>query len=106
MFGLRGNPAHHPGEIRLADVHPDLPTDATELARFWVTSERSFVAVGFQKAWSPELLGSLVVECLHNAADALSTVKEGSREEVLSLLWKGLDEERERLAANSAKDIR
>jgi hypothetical protein len=98
MLGRIGKRDAHPGEISLGAVFPDLTEDATELARFWVNSERMSVAVGFQREWQPELLGSLFVEGLHVAAAAYAAQTELSEEEALSRLWSGLDEERKRLA--------
>jgi hypothetical protein len=105
MSGFQLGGSGYPGAIDMAKVHPDLPRDATELARVWVNSERSFVAVGFQREWSPELFGSLLVECLHTAADAYSVATGMPPEETLRLLWKGLDDERESLSTNPSKDV-
>jgi hypothetical protein len=93
MFGFS---KRHPGEIGL-DVFPDLPRDALELARFWVGSERSFVSVGRQNAWSPELLGSLLIECVHTAAATYASGGIMSEDEALPRIWNGIDQERERL---------
>jgi hypothetical protein len=87
----------HKGEVPL-NVIADLPGDATEVARLWVNSERSYVAIGLPDGWSPELFGSLLVECVHTAAWAYADVKEKSVEEVLQAIWSGFDEERERLS--------
>jgi hypothetical protein len=95
MFG-RARP--HPGEITLG-VLQGLPEEAWELARFWVTSERSFVAVGRTKGWSPELLGSLLVECVHTAAAGYAGAESMTEAEALQRLWRGLDEERARLGS-------
>jgi hypothetical protein len=95
MLGLE---KAHPGAITMSKVFPDLPKDAFELARFWVTGERSFVAVGRPERWSPELLGSLMVESLHTAAQIYAAAGEMSEAEALERLWHGFDEERERLS--------
>ena len=105
MFGGRRN-APHPGEIGIREVHPDLPGDAFEIARMWVNSERSFVAVGFEQSWSPELLGSLLVECVHTAADAYAATSDSSPDDALKLIWKGFDEERAQLTEHRPEDIR
>jgi len=99
MFGTSKGIERHAGEIQMRDVHPDLPADAFELARFWVNSERSFVAVGFEQDWSPELLGSLLIECLYTAADAYASATDIPQDDALQMLWKGVDEERARLAS-------
>jgi hypothetical protein len=93
MFGLSRS---HPGEIAL-DTFQDLPSDAWELARFWVTSERSFVSVGFLKQWAPELLGSLLIECVHNAAASYASLGTIPEDEALARIWRGIDDERQRL---------
>jgi len=97
MFG-RSQAAQHPGEILLHQSFPNLTDDAVELARFWVNDERSFVAVAFQTKWSPELLGSLLVESIHTAAVAYAAQMGIPEHEALERMWSGVDEERERLA--------
>jgi hypothetical protein len=97
MFGTRRTEAHS-GEIPLRPTFPNLPDDAFELARFWVNSERSFVAVGRPQQWDPELLGSLLVESVHTAAVAYAEQNGMPQDEALSRIWRGFDEERERLA--------
>jgi hypothetical protein len=102
MFG-RVRP--HDGEITLSAL-PDLPRDAQEIARFWVTSERSFVAVARPREWTPELLGSLLVECLHTAAATYACDGAMAEEEALDRLWDGLDQERARLrSTNRSEDL-
>jgi hypothetical protein len=96
MFGSRRDESH-PGEIPLRPTFPNLSDDAFELARFWVNTERSFVAVGRPDRWEPELLGHLLVESLHTAAVAYASRTGMSEEEALSRIWRGVDEERERL---------
>ena len=86
----------HPGEIELG-VFSDLPKDAWELARLWVGSGKSFVSVARQKNWEPELLGSLLVECLHTAAVSFASSGAMSEEEALKRMWSGIDQERQRL---------
>jgi|SRR4051812_10139729 len=93
MFG-RGKA--HEGEIPLAAL-PDLPPDAWEIARFWVSEERSFVAVGRPEGWSPELLGSLIVESMCTAASGYAA-SGMSETEALRRMWDGLDQERLRLS--------
>ena len=96
MFGGRQT-QHHPREIPLRQTFPDLTDDAFELARFWVNGQRSFVAVGRPQQWQPELLGNLLVESLHTAAVAYASQTGMSEEEALTRIWRGVDEERERL---------
>jgi hypothetical protein len=93
--GLFSKP--HPNEIALTDVFSDIPDDAFELARFWMNDKRSFVAVGRPKEWNPELLGYLLVECLHTAAAAYAQQSDMSEKEALGRIWAGIDEERGRL---------
>ena len=97
MFG-RSQQASHPGEIPLRETFPNLTADAVELARFWVNGERSFVAVGMQREWPPELLGSLLVESVVTAATAYAAQSGLSEDEALARMWSGFDEERGRLA--------
>ena len=87
----------HEGELPL-EMMGNLPPSAFELARFWVDSNRSYVAVGYPEKWSPELLGSLLVESVHTAAVAYAQQTELPEQEALDAIWRGLDEERERLA--------
>jgi hypothetical protein len=84
------------GEISLETL-PDLTADAFEMARLWVNSERSFVAVAYKREWPPELLGSLMVESMHTAAAAVAAHTGLTEGEALERLWCGFDEERERL---------
>jgi hypothetical protein len=103
MFG-RARP--HPGEIALAAALPNLPNNAWEIARFWVSTERSFVAIGRLERWSPELLRSLLVESLHTAAATYAGGGSMSEAEALQRLWRGLDEERQRLSSpDSSEDL-
>jgi hypothetical protein len=87
----------HSNELPL-QVIPDLPSDATELARLWVNSERSFVAVAYPEKWTPELLGSLLAESAHTVAAAYAAETDLSEEEALTAIWRGFDQERERLS--------
>lgn len=96
MLGRR--PAPHAGEIHLANAFPNLAADASELARFWVNGERSWVSVAFKMEWPPELLGNLLVECVHTAAAAYAQQTGLDEGEVLQRIWSGIDQERERLA--------
>jgi len=82
----------------LREVFADLPDDAFELARFWMNDKRSFVAVARPKELNPELLGYLLVECLHTAATAYAQQSNMPEEEALKRIWAGIDEERERLS--------
>ncbi len=86
----------HPGELPLDVALPDLPENAFELARFWVNGERSFVAVSLPHKWQPELLGSLLVESIHTAAEAYAAQTDLPSEEALTRMWNGFDEERAR----------
>jgi hypothetical protein len=88
----------HAGELPPSVALPDLPENAFEIARLWVNNERSFVAVGMPQNWQPELLGSLLVESLHTAAEAYAAQTDLSEEETLSRM-RGVDEEGERLSA-------
>jgi hypothetical protein len=97
MFGTRRTEAHS-GEIPLRPTFPNLPDDAFEVARFWGNAERSFVAVGRPQEWEPELLGHLLVEGIHTAAAAYSQQTGMSEEETVRRMWRGIDEERERMA--------
>jgi hypothetical protein len=102
MFG-RARP--HDGEIALS-VLQDLPATAQEVARFWVSSERSFVAVARAPEWTPELLGSLIVECIYNAAATYAFDGAMSEDEALERLWNGFDKERARLrTTHSSEDL-
>ena len=67
------------------------------MARVWVNSKRSFVAVAYKKEWPPELLGSLLVESMYTAATAVAAHTGLTENEALERLWRGFDEERERL---------
>jgi hypothetical protein len=60
--------------------------------------------VGIQDRWSPELLGSLLIESVYTAATAYAAAGEMSESEALSRIWQGLDEERARLSAEPAKE--
>jgi hypothetical protein len=102
MFGLERT---HPGAISMPAVFPDLPKDAFELARFWVNTKRSFVAIGRPERWSPELLGSLIVESIHTAAQSYAAFGEMSEAEALRRLWDGFDQERAQLASSESEDL-
>ena len=86
----------HPHELPL-EVLSDLPPDAVELARLWVNSKRSYVAVGYPDGWSPELIGSLLVESAYTVAKAYAAQSDLSEAAALNAIWRGFDEERERL---------
>jgi hypothetical protein len=87
----------HPNELPL-EVISGFPSDAIELARLWVDSKRSYVAVGYPDRWTPELIGSLLVESAYTVATAYAAQTEMSEEEALEAIWRGFDEERERMA--------
>ena len=87
----------HEGEISL-DALAGVTPDAFELTRLWVNSERSFVAVAYRKEWPPELLGSLLVESIYTAADAVAAQLGLTETEARDRIWRGFDEEREKLA--------
>lgn len=93
MFGLQ---KRHSGEIGLS-VFANLPQDAWELARFWISSDQSFVSVAHQEKWKPELLGSLLIECVHTAATSYALSGGMSESEALERIWSGIDQERQRL---------
>ena len=79
------------------DEWPELNDGYVELARFWVSQERAVTLLAPDVTDSPALLGSLLVECAHTAADAYAQLNNVDREQALAELWKGFDEERERL---------
>jgi hypothetical protein len=87
--------AAHPGAISL-DRSAELTGDYFELARFWVSAEkgRSYVLVSQLDGWEPELLGSLLDECLHTAAATFAARGDMTEEEALARLRKGFDEHR------------
>ena len=95
MFGQSRRGVQHPGEIAL-DGSELVGKDYSEIARFWVSDDRAVTLVSTLVA-SPTLLGSLLVECVHTAADAYAHLNSVSREVALAELWKGFDEERKRL---------
>ena len=92
MFGLRKS---QEGEIALDAMRP--PPGAWEIARLWVSHERSFVLTSHDKKWQPELFGSLLVECIHTAAVAFAKTAEMTETEALERIWQGLDAERTNL---------
>jgi hypothetical protein len=87
----------HDGEIEIGKFN-DLAPDAVELARLWVSSERVQAYVAYRPEWSPELLGSLLVETIYTAAGAVAAHQGLSEEQARKAIWRGFDEERERLA--------
>lgn len=95
----------HPSALTLAG-HADLTPDYFELARFWVSAEqgRSFSIVGTMTHWPPELLGSLLVECVQTAAAGYAAHTGLPEAEVLQGIWRGFDEERTRSVADSAEE--
>lgn len=96
----------HPGAIRL-EGHRGLTDDFFELARFWVSAEqgRSFCLVSQMDHWSPELLGSLLVECVEMAATGYAAHAGVAEADVLRRIWQGFDEERARLGAGHSQEI-
>jgi hypothetical protein len=86
----------HPNELPI-EIIPDLPANAMELARLWVTTERSYVAVGYPDRWTPELIGSLLVESAYTVAAAYAAQGDMSEADALDAIWRGFDDERERL---------
>ena len=93
------------GEIPLDDW-PELASGYAELARFWVSSERAFTLVSPSVTDSPALLGSMLVECVETAADAYAEMGGVTRNEALAELWRGFDEERERMRSESPEGNR
>jgi len=87
----------HEGEIEIEKFN-DLGPDAFELARLWINSERVQAYVAYKQEWSPELLGSLLVETVYTAAGAVAAHLNLSEDEARQRIWRGFDEERERLA--------
>ncbi len=94
MLGLR---RPHKGELPVNFVEP-LKDDAWELARFWVNGDRSLVVTGFEDRWSPELIGSLLLECARTVALAFSSRGIMTEQEAWVRILNGLDEERTRLS--------
>lgn len=103
MIGFRK--AEHSGAISIGGSSVPSKT-SFELARFWVDPEegRAHVFIGFQDRWSPDLLGSLLIESIYTAAAAYAAVSDMSESEALSLIWRGLDDERARLSAEPTKE--
>jgi len=101
-----GKKLEHPGAVAL-DERFGLPRDAFELARFWVSPEaaRSYVLIGYQERWTPELLGALLVESVHTAAAAYAARTNMSEGDALQRIWHGFDDERERLGPEPSKEI-
>ena len=93
MFGRQ---REHPHAIPLAG-RAGLTDDFHELARFWVSTERTFVLTAADVVKSPALLGSLMVECIHTAAAGYAATGDISGADALRELWQGFDEERARL---------
>lgn len=88
--------AEHKNAIPLAGWS-ELTDEHWELARFWVSAQRSFTLVAPDVASSPSLLGSLLVECVHTAAEGFEAAGTMSTAEALAEIWAGFDEERARL---------
>ena len=95
-----GRSLAHSGELSL-EVLGEIPADAFEVARFWVNTERSFVAVGRPEGWNPELLGSLLAECLQTAAAAYAGSGGMTEAEAAARLWQAVDDERTRLTSQT-----
>lgn len=100
MFG-RARP--HKGELSLSG-HGQLRDDAWELARFWINGERSYVMTALNKSWSPELVGSLLLESARTVAAAYAHTGAMSEAEAWTRILHGLDEERSRLTAAGDQD--
>ena len=94
MFGLR---RCHKGELPVVTSEP-LRDDAFELARFWINGERSLVVTGVQQKWTPELVGSLLLECARTAAASYAHTGIMSEQDAWHRILKGLEEERQRLS--------
>jgi hypothetical protein len=105
MSWLRKSRPEHPGALPLVG-HSDLTDDYFELARFWVSAKqgRAFSVVGTMAHWPPELLGSLIVECVQTAATGYARHTGLPEAEVLQGIWRGFDEERARATACSAEE--
>jgi Domain of unknown function (DUF5076) len=88
--------AEHTRALSLSDW-PQLKNNYFELARLWVSDEQSFVIVSPGHLESPALLGSLFAECLRTAADAFAATGNFTPDNALRELWKGFDEERQRI---------
>ena len=95
MFGWR---RPHKGELPVLSAGP-LKDDAWELARFWINGDRSLVVTGVQERWQPELIGSLLMECVRTAATSYAHSGKMTEGEAWERILKGLDEERGRMAA-------
>ena len=91
-----GGSLEHPGAIPI-DGWSELTEEYSELARFWVSGTRAFTLVAPDICKSPALLGSLLVECVHTAAEGYAAGGRMSKSQALSELWSGFDEERARL---------
>lgn len=87
----------HEGELAI-EAFNDLAPDSFELARLWVSSERVNAFVAYKTEWPPELLGSLLVETIYTAATAVAAHTGLNEEQARDRIWRGFDEERERLA--------
>ena len=97
MFGRK--PANT-NELPLS-IFATLPSNATEVARLWLTPDQSYVAVGYMEGWTPELLGSLLIECARSAAVAFAARSDVSEVEALTEIVRGMELERERIADES-----
>ena len=87
----------HEGELDIQ--HFDmLGPDSFELARLWVSAERVNAFVAYKPEWSPELFGSLLVETIYTASTAAAAQLGLDEQEARDRIWRGFDEERERLA--------
>ena len=99
MFGFR---RPHKGELPIVTAEP-LRDDAWELARFWINGERSLVVTGVEDRWSPELIGSLLLESAKTAAVSYARIGTMSEHEAWEEILKGLDAERERLSSSGVE---
>jgi hypothetical protein len=97
LHNLRLFSRRHEGEIEIADFDL-LGADSVELARLWISAERVNAFVAWKEEWPPELLGSLLVETIYTAAGGVAAHAGISEAEARDRIWRGFDEERERLA--------
>ena len=99
MFRRKGPAAN---ELPLS-LFSDLPSEATEVARLWLTSRRSYVLVGHMVGWTPDLMGSLLIECARTAAVAFASRFDMSDAKAFEEIMRGMDEERARMADESGE---
>ena len=100
MLGWRRT---HKGELPIVTAEP-LHNNAWELARFWINGERTLVVTGVEDRWSPELIGSLLLECARTASTSYSYAGLMSEDEAWERILNGMDEERSRLCEKGDED--